>query len=134
MIRQCPDELTDILSSWDEIAALMQQHPELIGGTGRLDTRLMQHALPGQDVLQPKLIAKEGADGLLCLGIGPSTPFPDGLGILLKLSSGYSSKHLETLIQHTLASLGLASESEHLQQGVTETLFHFSLQGVIQPA
>lgn len=137
MIRQCPDELTDSLSHWDDITAIMQQHPELIGGKNRLDTRLMQYQLPGQDQWKPrpKLIAKEGADGLLCIGIGPNPKFRDGLGLLIKLSSGHSRRHMEALVQHVLAKLGLAQSTESsTSTSVTETVFHFEVQGAPQLA
>lgn len=123
MIRQCPDELTDILMSWDEISALMQAHPELIGGQHRLDTRLMQG--PGLS-----LIAKEGAEGLLCLGIGANPCFADGIGLLIKLSAGYNAQHLEVIIRHILSQLNLATEAVPEANGITETVFHFSVQGV----
>jgi L-asparaginase II len=127
MIRQSPDELTDILMSWDEISALMQAHPELIGGQHRLDTRLMQG--PGLS-----LIAKEGAEGLLCLGIGPNPCFADGIGILIKLAAGYNAQHMEVLIRHILAQLGLAAEAVPEATAITETVFHFSVLGVQQEA
>jgi len=136
MIRQCPDELTDILTAWDEIAALMLANPDLIGGEGRLDTRLMRHALPGQQALDPlpSILAKEGADGLLCLAIGPNAKYRDGLGLLLKLSSGYNAAQLETLIRHILAELGLAKDEASDQNNVTQNVFHFTVQGAPQLA
>jgi L-asparaginase len=136
MIRQCPDELTDSLTAWDEIADIMQKHPELIGGAGRLDSRLMQHHLPGQNALSPlpKIIAKEGADGLLCVAIGPNAKFRDGLGILLKLASGHQAAPLETVIRHVLAELGLADVSPALESEIIRTEFHFTVQEAPQLA
>jgi L-asparaginase len=130
MIRQCPDELTDILMGWNEIAAIMQAAPELIGGAGRLDTCLMQ----GEGLPQPApaLIAKEGAEGLLCLGIGPSESFPGGLGLLIKLSAGHKARQMDVLIRHILAQLGLAEASMPTDEGVTQTVFHFQVQGALQ--
>jgi L-asparaginase II len=68
-----------------ELSALrdrMMQFPQWVGGVGRLDTRWME-ANPG------KLVAKEGADGLWGVGIVPCDRWPRGLGIVLKLASGY---------------------------------------------
>jgi arylformamidase len=55
----------------------MMARPEWIGGPGRIDTRLMQ-ANPG------RVIAKEGAEGLLAIGI-----VDGGIGVLVKTSAGY---------------------------------------------
>ena len=56
------------------IAAAMRAHPQLIGGEGSLDTKLMQSG--------PGWLAKGGAEGLLC-GIAP-----DGTGFALKAEDG----------------------------------------------
>ncbi len=133
MIRQCPDELTEILTHWDDIAALMQEYPELIGGTGRLDSRLML----GEGCHQPlpPLIAKEGAEGLLCLGTGPTERHAGGLGILIKLSGGYNAGQLEVMAHYIFQALGLSASEpgEAKPQAatpMTETVFHFAVQGV----
>lgn len=116
-LRQCPEETEPAFEHWDAIAPLIRNHPELVGGQGRLDTRLMQE-LP--------VIAKEGADGLLALAIGKSEPFPDGAGFLVKLASGYEPKHLETVIRHVLAHYGLGAEPVQ-ENGCLSTRFHFDL-------
>src|SRR5439155_25823038 len=54
------------LESAGRIVAAMRAHPQLIGGEGSLDTRLMRSG--------PGWLAKGGAEGLLC-GIAP-----DGAG------------------------------------------------------
>ncbi|MEQ1605872.1 MAG: asparaginase [Pyrinomonadaceae bacterium] len=63
------------------ITHAMMRHPELIGGTDRLDTMLMQ-AAPGQ------IISKVGADGVWLCGVLPSDKYPSGLGIALKVEDG----------------------------------------------
>jgi L-asparaginase II len=130
MIRQCPDELTEILTCWDEIASIMQQAPELIGATQGLDSRLMKSQLPGQLTGNPPtpLIAKTGAAGLLCMGIGPTTRFSDGLGIFIKLSAGHANTPMETVIQKILCQLGLADEESPATNPVTQTDFYFDIQ------
>src|SRR5690606_16839733 len=55
----------------------MVDHPERIGGPERVDTRLMQ-ANPGL------LVAKEGADGLLAIGVRPTAAEPGGAGLMIK--------------------------------------------------
>jgi len=54
----------------------MSHHPELIGGLGRVDTVLMQ-------VTQSRLIAKVGADGVLCV-----SNTQNGQGLALKIGDG----------------------------------------------
>jgi L-asparaginase II len=56
------------------VAAAMRAHPRLVGGSGSVDTELME-ALPGW-------IAKGGAEGLLC------ATGPGGLGVCLKVVDG----------------------------------------------
>jgi L-asparaginase II len=59
----------------------MMNHPELIGGSERLDTMLMS-VRPG------KLISKVGADGVWLCGVLPCERWPSGLGIALKIADG----------------------------------------------
>jgi L-asparaginase II len=58
----------------DRITAAMVANPELVEGPGRTATEVMK-ALPG-------LVAKGGAEGLLCVG------YPDGVGFALKAEDG----------------------------------------------
>lgn len=55
--------------------------PELVGGTERLDTLLMQAG-------KGKFISKIGAEGVWLCGILPSEKYPKGLGIALKIEDG----------------------------------------------
>ena len=57
-----------------EVADAMRSHPELVGGTGRDVTELMQ-GVPG-------MIAKDGAEGVYAAGL------PDGRGIAIKITDG----------------------------------------------
>jgi len=77
----------------------MESHPEWIGGPERVDSTLMR-LNPGS------IVAKEGADGLLAIGVAADKKYPRGLGIVLKLASGY---------QPYLASLALKPIFEFLQ-------------------
>ena len=63
------------------IVSAMLKYPELIGGSTRLDTMLMQ-AAPN------KFISKVGADGVWLCGVLPSEKWPTGLGIALKIEDG----------------------------------------------
>lgn len=60
----------------------MCAHPDWVGGPGRIDTELMR-LNPG------RLIAKEGADGLLAIGLAPTAAEPDGTAIVVKLAAGH---------------------------------------------
>ncbi len=63
------------------IVSAMIKYPELIGGTNRLDTMMMQAA-------RGKLISKVGADGVWLGGVLPSEKWPTGLAIALKIEDG----------------------------------------------
>jgi L-asparaginase II len=65
---------------------LWTENPKLIGGARRLDSEITEFS-------QGRLIAKEGADGLLVV-----QSLPDGEGsvssFFIKISSGYNASHL----------------------------------------
>jgi L-asparaginase II len=63
------------------IVSAMMNHPELIGGSERLDTKIMQAA-------EGRLISKVGADGVWLCGVLPCEKWPTGLGIALKIADG----------------------------------------------
>ncbi|MCB0405362.1 MAG: asparaginase, partial [Bdellovibrionales bacterium] len=91
------------LAAGSALAAIrkqMLQFPEWIGGPKRVDTRLMV-ANSG------KLIAKEGADGLLGISILPSTRYPNGLGIVCKLYGGYQPFLAGLAVAPLLEAIGL---------------------------
>lgn len=61
---------------WERIPRVMGAHPDLIGAENWIDVRLMQ-------VTQGRLIAKTGAEGLLCLGLTGQ-----GRGMAVKILDG----------------------------------------------
>lgn len=118
-----------------EAGSLMLKHPRVIGGKDRVDTQLMQGKLFGDGAL--KMVAKEGADGLLAIGIGPVKQYPEGLGMLVKLSSGFDRNHMLRIVAHILKELGLV-DSEYLeerQEGLRydhiEITFHFDVKSYL---
>lgn len=123
LMRQAPDALTEILSYWDEISLLIRNNARLVGGQGRLDSRLMLEALPSH----VKVIAKEGADGMLAVGIGPNERWADGLGLFIKIASGYEPKQLALIADTLLGQLGLIECSKGVATDVVETEFCFDL-------
>ena len=67
-----------------KVADAMRNHPEMVGGTGRQDTMLMQ-AIPG-------LLVKGGAEGVHCAAL------PDGRCVALKITDGGDRARMPVLI------------------------------------
>jgi L-asparaginase II len=83
------------------LADAMRLHPELVGGEGALDTELMR-AYPG-------LVAKSGAEGLLCLVTA------GGVGVALKSRDGNPRPQREA-ISLVFDRLGLGELPQSLRQ------------------
>jgi L-asparaginase II len=71
-----PDRLGRLAPAADRVVRGMLAAPHMVGGTRRLDTDVMT-------VGAGQLIAKEGAEGLVC-----ATSLSQGLGIALKVTDG----------------------------------------------
>lgn len=82
----------------------MLSHPDWIGGPGRVDTRLMQ-SNPG------RLIAKEGADGLLAVAALPSGARERASAWVVKLAGGYQPEWAALALAPFLEARGLAAAS-----------------------
>ncbi len=82
----------------DWIWESMVRYPDIVGGFNRLDTTVMK-SCGGQ------VIAKEGADGLLGLGI-VHDDFPDGLGVVIKIAHGWNPQATWYVARGILGSLG----------------------------
>jgi len=78
------------------VADAMRAHPEMVGGTGVDDTRLME-AIDG-------LLVKGGADGVHCAAL------PDGRTVALKIADGGDRARMPLLVG-ALRSLGLGARS-----------------------
>lgn len=65
------------------IVSSMISNPLMVGGPGRFDTRLME-------TCSGRMVAKEGAEGFLCIGILPGALGNDspGVGIAMKILDG----------------------------------------------
>jgi L-asparaginase II len=87
------------------VIGAMSRYPELVGGAGRLCTRLMQ-------VTAGRIIAKVGAEGVYCAAVTDV-----GLGIALKVQDG-ARRAVEPALLAVLHVLGLlsAGESTELQR------------------
>ena len=124
-----------IFEPYDQIGALMLKYPRMISGQGRLDYKIMSREVFGD---APPMVAKEGADGLLGIGVAATEQYPQGIGITIKLSAGFDSHHMEIISREILGALGLItpqakSENRHPEPGETLTIrtdhikseFHF---------
>ena len=82
------------------------QHPELVAGTGSLDTLLMR-ALDG------RLFAKTGAAGLYAVALpqGPRVPTP--LGIAIKIEDGDPRSRIRAaVIVEVLRQMGVVTRDD----------------------
>lgn len=87
-------------STCARIIKSMISHPDLIGGTGRLDTELMRAA-------EGKLVSKVGAEGVYTVGLLPCEDWPRGLGLALKIEDGDDRRARSTVVIETLNQLGM---------------------------
>ncbi|HMV98804.1 MAG TPA: asparaginase [Acidobacteriota bacterium] len=88
-----------------QIVQAMMQHPEMVGGTGRIDTALMQ-AVPG------KLVSKVGAEGVHAFAVLPCDSFPTGLGMAIKLEDGDNFRARHPVVIAVLEQLGVVSSDQ----------------------
>jgi hypothetical protein len=82
----------------DWIWEAMTRHPDLIGGFNRLDSTIIK-------ACEGRVVAKEGADGLLGLSI-VHDDFPDGLGIVIKVAHGWNAQATWYIARSVLGVLG----------------------------
>lgn len=82
----------------DWIWKAFTEHPDLIGGFNRLDTTVIKSC-------KGKVIAKEGADGLLGLAI-EHPDFPEGLGVVIKIAHGWNPQATWYVARSILGVLG----------------------------
>ena len=95
----------------DWIWEAMVRHPDLIGGFNRLDSNHSKSFDEG------KVIAKEGADGMLGLAI-QHEDFPEGLGVVIKIGAhGWNAQATWYLARGILGILGFEFEKIHMLCG-----------------
>jgi L-asparaginase II len=101
-----PMQFPDIIkSACCRIVSAMMSFPELIGGSTRLDTMLMQ-AAPG------RIISKVGADGVWLCGVLPCDRWPIGLGIALKVADGDDHRARPVVASELLRQLCLLNDND----------------------
>jgi L-asparaginase II len=89
------------------VTTAMTGHPQLIAGTNRLDTLIMESAPKGT------IVSKIGAEGVWLCGISPNERWSDGLGIALKIGDGDDRRARPVVAVELLKALG-ALESDFL--------------------
>ena len=90
------------------ITSAMMSNPDMVGGPGRFDTRLME-------VGQGRIVAKGGAEGYQGVGLMPGAlgPGSPALGIALKISDGdLKSRARPAVTLEVLRQLDALSSSE----------------------
>ena len=71
------------------------QHPEMIAGSQRLDTRLMRR-------YGGKLFSKSGADGMYAMALTATPDHPRGLGVAFKIADGDPDNRFRELVATSL--------------------------------
>lgn len=87
------------------IVDAMLSFPELIGGSTRLDTMLM-NAAPA------RIVSKVGADGVWLCGVLPCEKWPPGLGIALKVADGDDYRARPVIAIEILRQLDVLSTND----------------------
>ena len=83
----------------------MIRFPDLIGGSERLDTMLMEAA-------GGRVISKVGADGVWLCGVLPSEQWPTGLAIALKVEDGDDKRARPVIAVEILRRLGMLAAED----------------------
>lgn len=87
------------------IVSAMIKFPELVGGSERLDTKIMQAA-------PSRLISKVGADGVWLGGVLPCERWQSGLGIALKIADGDDYLSRPVVAVEMLRQLGVLAADD----------------------
>lgn len=99
-VTQLATLYADLVTKKDEdwIWEAMIREPDLIGGFNRLDSTILKSC-------GGKVIGKEGADGLLGLGI-VHPDYPEGLGVVVKIAHGWDTQASWYVARYILGVLG----------------------------
>ena len=111
----------------DWVWEAMVKNPDLVGGFNRLDSTIMKAG-------EGKVIAKEGADGLLGLAV-VHPDFPQGLGVVIKIAHGWNPQATWYVARAVLGVLGIEFRNPYplhrqkafLVPGVVPQAYHSKL-------
>lgn len=96
-----PDDFdVNLKAACRKVIEAKTKFPELVGGSERLDTLLMQAG-------NREFISKIGAEGVWLCGVLPSEKFPKGLGIALKIEDGDDKRARAVISVEILRQLGI---------------------------
>ena len=100
-----PEDFDEALkNACRRVCQAMMNYPELVGGTERLDTLLMNAA-------RGKFISKIGAEGVWLCGVLPNERWKKGLGIAMKIEDGDDKRARAVVSIEVLRQLGIFGES-----------------------
>ncbi len=80
-------------------------HPEMIGGTDRLDTMIIQAG-------RGKIVSKIGAEGVYSAGVLPSAQYQTGLGIAFKIEDGDDKRARAVVLVELLRQLKILGAND----------------------
>lgn len=100
----------------------MIRYPDLVGGFNRLDTTVMKSC-------EGRVIAKEGADGLLGLAI-EHPDYPKGLGVVIKIAHGWNPQATWYVARGILGVLGFTLRNPYPLRRQKA----FLVPGIVPPA
>ncbi len=80
------------------IVSAIVSYPEMIGGSGRLDTLIIQAA-------DGRIVSKIGAEGVYSAGVLPSPQYKKGLGIAFKIEDGDDKRARAVVLVELLRQL-----------------------------
>lgn len=106
----------------DWIWESMIRYPDLVGGFNRLDSTILKSG-------QGKVLAKEGADGLLGMSI-VHPDYPDGLGVVIKIAHGWNSQATWYVARGILGVLGFELRNPYSLRRQKA----FLVPGIVPPA
>lgn len=87
-------------SATERIVNAMLKYPEMVGGTSeRLDTEMIKATCRS-------VISKIGAEGVYTVGVMPSSDWPRGLGLAMKIEDGEDRRARPTVVIESLRQLG----------------------------
>ncbi len=87
-----------------QIVSSMLNFPEMIGGTKRLDTLIMQ-------ATRGKIVSKIGAEGVYLAGVLPNEKWKTGLGIAFKIEDGDDQRARAVVAIELLRQVGILNQS-----------------------
>lgn len=93
----------DLKNACKRIVSAKTRDPEIVSGSGRLDTKVMQ-------ALEGKIICKIGAEGVWSAGILPCEKWSNGLGIALKIEDGDDNRARPVVAIELLRQLGIMTD------------------------